>query len=134
MNFKVVLALPKWPALPRHIKVYVSFELFGALYMCISVPKVKNHINFHRKLGSNKILQNKTYFGDPSFSLRPCLMFFAENRVRLVWRMHVFQNVTNNLNQFALHLAGYSYFGTVLLSRQWACCWLFKQKYNWPVV
>ena len=24
---------PKWPALPRHIKVWVSFELFGALYI-----------------------------------------------------------------------------------------------------
>ena len=27
---------PKRPALPRHIKVWVSFELFGALYMYIS--------------------------------------------------------------------------------------------------
>jgi hypothetical protein len=36
LNFKAVLALSKMPALPRHIKVWVSFELFGALYMYIS--------------------------------------------------------------------------------------------------
>ena len=30
------LCCQKWPALPRHIKVWVSFELFGALY-CISL-------------------------------------------------------------------------------------------------
>ena len=34
---KYFLHCPKRPALPRHIKEYVSFELFGALYMYISV-------------------------------------------------------------------------------------------------
>ena len=33
---------PKRPALPTHIKVWVSFELFGALYMCISASHVHN--------------------------------------------------------------------------------------------
>ena len=31
MNFTAVLALPKTAGLPRHIKVWVSFELFGVL-------------------------------------------------------------------------------------------------------
>jgi hypothetical protein len=34
---------PKRPALPRHIKVWVSFELFGALYMYISALVIKWH-------------------------------------------------------------------------------------------
>ena len=33
---------PKWPALPRHIEVWASFELFGALYMYISDLEAEN--------------------------------------------------------------------------------------------
>ena len=39
MNFKAISALP---ALPRHIKVWVLFEVFGVLYMYISVLIIKN--------------------------------------------------------------------------------------------
>ena len=40
---------PKRPTLARHIKVWVSFELFGALYMYISGPRYKilSHVNCH---------------------------------------------------------------------------------------
>ena len=39
------------PALPRHIKVRVSFELFGALYMYISGPNSTGQ-SFDKKYGS----------------------------------------------------------------------------------
>ena len=34
--FTLYTGMREWPILPRHIKVWVSFELFGALYMYIS--------------------------------------------------------------------------------------------------
>ena len=41
LNLKQFWHFPKRPALPRHIKVKVSFELFGALYMYISALSTK---------------------------------------------------------------------------------------------
>ena len=49
LNYKAVLALPKQPALPRHIKLDVSSELFGALYMYISVLLQKPNQTFFMK-------------------------------------------------------------------------------------
>ena len=41
LNHGFFLSLFKQPALPRHIKVWVSFELFGAFYIYIFEP----HLN-----------------------------------------------------------------------------------------
>ena len=59
MNFKVILVLPKRPALPRHIKVWVLFELFGVLgtYNFASFITFFFEIIFHTFIKQNWIDQ-----------------------------------------------------------------------------
>ena len=62
LNSRAVLVLPT-----RHIKVWVSFELFGALYMYMSVSRLKI-VMWHFHAGTNilvaQISRDLSFMGD----------------------------------------------------------------------